>query len=493
MNPAGEFFLKNIDVVFFFYGLSFFCMGLAVFLEAQRSFEYDFARSLRPLAIFGLVHGSHEWFEMLLIAHPEITNAQSSAWISLARIILLAVSFIFLVDFGAALIAGAENKQLHFRLLGSIALLWLSGLVGVFILLPPGNDRVVAADVYTRYSLAIPGAALTAWGLTLQRQKFFQVGLRNFGNDLAIAALAFLGYGLIGQLFASPSAIFPSHYLNTEIFLRWFGFPVQLFRAAMATVVAIFIIRSLRSFEVENTRRIESLREAQLLERRQLEQIRGELLHRTVKAQEMERQRIARELHDETGQMLTGLGLGLRGLAATIPVDPQRAIQQANQLEGLATRGIEELQRMVGGLHPPQLDELGLLAALRWFASEISDHSQMDIRVSGAGAECELPDEVRVVFFRVAQEAITNAARHANATQVVVQLDCSPEKLNLVVQDNGIGFNVEDTLNDMATPHWGLLGMLERATLIQGVCKINSTPTKGTQVSLEWTRSPVYE
>ena len=488
MNPAGEFFLKNIDVVFFFYGLSFFCMGLAVFLEAQRSSEFDFAKALKPLAIFGLVHGSHEWFEMLLIAHPELAAHPSSGWISPLRVLLLAISFIFLADFGASLLAGAERKRLQFTMLGAISLLWLTGLAGVFIFMPSGNDQVIAADVYTRYSLAIPGAALTAWGLFLQRQRFYKAGLRGFGNDVTVAGVAFLCYGIIGQLFASPSAIFPSHYFNTQIFLSWFGFPVQLFRAATANIVAIFIVRSLRSFEVENTRQIETLRQAQLAERQQLEQMRSELLHRTVKAQEAERQRIARELHDETGQMLTGLGLGLRGLAETIPLDPQRAVKQAKQLEGLATGGIEELQRMVGGLHPPQLDELGLLAALRWYVGEIERNANLEIRVNCSGTENELPQEVRVVFFRIAQEAITNAVRHANARQVEVRLEFSQDKVNLHVDDNGIGFCVEDTLKDIARPHWGLLGMLERAELIQGVCEIKSTPANGTQVTVEWNR-----
>jgi signal transduction histidine kinase len=223
----------------------------------------------------------------------------------------------------------------------------------------------------------------------LQRQRFIRAGLGGFGRDVALAALAFLLYGVVGQLFASPSNIFPSNYLNAVEFLRWFGFPIQVFRAAMACIAAIFIIRSMRSLEEETRRRIESLREAQLAERRRLENVRSELLHRTVKAQEAERQRIARELHDETGQTLTALGLGLRGLSETVQNNPGRAAQQAKQLEGVAVAGLDELQRLVSGLHPPQLDDLGLSAALRWYAGEITRRG--GLRVSFTRGGCGYP------------------------------------------------------------------------------------------------------
>ncbi len=191
--------------------------------------------------------------------------------------------------------------------------------------------------------------------------------------------------GGLAELFASPSMIFPSGILNSGVFLKWFGFPIQLLRAGSAAFVAVFIIHSLRVFEVENRRQIAELHEAQLAERRRLEATRAELLHRTVQALEAERQRIARELHDETGQTLTALGMGLRGLATTINLNPTRAIQQANQLEGLAVSGIDELQRLVSGLHPPQLDDLGLLAALRWYTSEVQKRIGIEIRLSSHG------------------------------------------------------------------------------------------------------------
>jgi signal transduction histidine kinase len=373
--------------------------------------------------------------------------------------------------------------------MGAVAAVWIIGLVGVFLNLPAGTSRMVAADVYTRYSLAIPGAVLTVWGLIIQRGRFIQAGMGGFGRDVAFAALFFGLYGGIGQLFVASSAVFPSEYLNADVFVRTFGFPIQVFRAVMACFAAIFIIRSMRAFEVENRRRIDALREAQLEERRRLEAVREELLHRTVKAQEAERQRIARELHDETGQSLTALGMGLRGLSQTIPTNSERAVQQAQHLEKMAVHSLQDLQRLVTGLHPPQLDDLGLMAALRWYAGEVTRNYGLPVTLNGVENGLKLTPDERVVFFRIAQEAITNIIRHADATQASILLESSVQGVRLVIEDNGKGFNVGGVLDQGSlSPHWGLLGMIERAALVGGTCKITSSVGQGTCVEVSVAR-----
>jgi signal transduction histidine kinase len=484
-----EFFTRNIIGVYFFYGLSFFSMGLAVLLEVGHSSELYFARSLRPLAAFGLLHGSHEWFEMFLLIHPGIIIGTGLWTISIARMILLSTSFFMLLAFGASLVFGRTSSSIKLTAILAVLSLWTIGLYWVIRDQPSETSRILAADVYTRYAVAIPGAALTAWGLILQRQSFEKAGMVSFGKDVVLAAIAFALYGGVGQLFASPSAIFPSNYLNADAFAQWFGFPIQVFRATMACMAAIFIIRSLRAFEVENKRRLVVLQETQAAERQRLEDLRNELFHRTVRAQEAERQRIARELHDETGQTLTALGMGLRGLVETANANPVKAAQQAIQLESLAMKGVEELQRLVGGLHPPQLDDLGLLAALRSYANEINRRFSLEVNILTAGPGPELPPDVRIVLFRIAQEAITNIVRHAQASRVTIRIDRCDASLKMQVEDNGSGFDVDHTLRrGLERPCLGLLGMMERATLVGGTCTIRSSPGQGTcvEVSVPW-------
>ena len=482
----AELFTRNIIIVYFFYGLSFFVMGLAILLEFGHSSKLDFARALRPLVGFGLIHGSHEWFEMFMIIRDRISGPYTAPWVLPVRLIALATSFLFLIAFGARLITGVEKRKLYLGMLSTITAIWVIGLLGVIFNPSSSQNRAIAADVYTRYALAIPGATLTVWGLILQRRKFIQLGMPSIGRDVLFAAVAFGLYGGIGQLFVSPSSILPSTFLNSEVFLRWFGFPIQVFRAGTATMAAIFITRSLRAFEVESNQRIQELRDTQLAEQRRLDELKAELLHRTVIAQESERQRIARELHDETGQTLTALGMGLRGMSEMISSNRNRAIEQANQLEKLATEGVEALQRMVSGLHPPQLDDLGLLAALRWYTNDISSRFGITVNLLTHGSKPVISSDVRAVVFRIAQEAITNVIRHANASKIDVQLDYFQDSIYLRVEDNGQGFNTDVVLKKKPgkPTAWGLLGMAERASLVGGTCNIFSHPGKGTLIEV---------
>lgn len=483
----ADVFIQNFILVYFFYGLSFFCMGLAILLEAGRPSELDFARALRPLAGFGIIHGSHEWVEMFLLIREKASGIPLVApWIGPTRIILLAASFLFLVAFGARLITGPSRPKLLISMLGIVTLIWITGLLGVFLFQSPTSSTLAAADSYTRYSLAIPGAALSVWGLLLQRKRFIEQGMHGFGKDVAVAALAFGMYGGIGQLFTSPSSIFPSYFLNSETFINWFGVPIQVFRTLMAIISAIFIVRSLRAFEVESVRHMETLEQARQAEQHRMEELRAELFHRTVRAQENERQRIARELHDETGQTLTALGMGLRGLSDSVTTHPQRAVAQAQQLEGLALTGVKELQRLVTGLHPPQLDDLGLLAALRWYAGDVSQRFGIPIEVHGEGPKPELTSDHRIAIFRIAQESITNIVRHAKASHAEIKVVYSPGEITLRVEDDGQGFDADRILQNGADQAscWGLLGMQERAYLVGGTCTILSMPGKGTIVEV---------
>jgi two-component system sensor histidine kinase UhpB len=148
-------------------------------------------------------------------------------------------------------------------------------------------------------------------------------------------------------------------------------------------------------------------------------------------------------------------------------------------------KGLEDLQRLISGLHPPQLDDLGLLPALRWYANQVREHYGLPVIVSGSGDQSSLSPELRTVIFRIAQEAVTNCVRHANATQVSIDLNVSPASLRLQVQDNGVGFDVQETLSASASrPCWGLLGMIERAKLIGGECQITSQPGAGTRIEV---------
>jgi signal transduction histidine kinase len=419
---------------------------------------------------------------MFILICPIIPGSTLCKVMSPVRLILLAISFLFLMSFGSRLIAGPNRMRLSWRMIGTITGIWMAGLVWLF-LTEPSTSQFVAMDVYTRYSLAIPGAALTAWGLILQRQKFLQAGLKGFGRDVIAAAVAFGLYGGVGQLFVSPSNVFPSSFLNSATFLEWFGFPIQLFRMVMACIAAFGIISSLRAFEEETRHRINELREAQQLEHKRLDELRDELLHRTVRAQELERQRIAQELHDELGQTLTALGMGLSAISSNAS-KPEKVSGQARQLQGIVQDGLSGLQNLVSGLHPPQLDDFGLLPTLRWYADEVRQRFGLEVTVSSRGDEADLPVDIRTVLYRVVQESLTNVIRHAQTTKAEVLVVFDEKEVRIRVEDAGCGFDVMDTLRQTRHPSWGLLGMIERAALIGGKCQFVSEPGMGTIVEV---------
>jgi len=467
-------------LIFFFYGLAFFSMGLAILLERGHGSDPRLRVALAPLAAFGLIHGSHEWLEMFdrLEILPWAIPGHYG-W-EVLRIVLLASSFLSLSTFGASLL-DRSRPQPRLRWLDSLALsiLWALGIGVLWGKLTVSVAFWDAADVWTRYMLAVPAALLAAAGLLAQRRAFQRAGLGQFGLDCLMAALAFAIYGLLGQAFPRQSVVPPSTIINSDLFQSLFGFPVQLLRAGMAIMASYFVMRFLRSFEVEQRSEIGRLQEAQLREAEVREALRLEMMRRNVGAQEAERQRIARELHDETGQALTALGLGLRGIESAMASDPSRAVQNVRQLETLVTRSLNELQRLIADLRPSHLDDLGLPAALRWYAGEVQTRSQLPVSVEISGEPRPLTGAVNTALFRMAQEALTNTVKHAGATHAKVRLNYGIESVTLTVEDNGVGF---DTLRRGKIGAWGLLGMEERATMLGGTVQIMSDSGRGTLI-----------
>jgi len=465
-------------VINFFYGLAFFSMGLLVAMEGGRSTDSRLRMALRPLAGFGLVHAVHEWLEMFnAMGHLDSFFLALYPVLSLS---ILAFSFLSLAAFGAYLVLGSESTW-RVSLIIPLALetLWVYGLL-VLKGRYPGTDINAIADVWTRYSLAIPAGLLAAAGLIVQQRAFRHAGLISFGRDSLWASVSFGWYSLIGQLFVQPSPLPPSTFLNSELFLGLFGFPIQLLRAITAMFASLFVIRFLRAFQVESDRKIAQLQEQQLHESQQREQLRAELFRKIVSAQESERQRIARDLHDETGQSLTAIGMGLRGLSDE--TDAKRRTSTLTQLQSLTSDSIRELQRIISDLRPAHLDDLGLSATLRWYASRIHELTSIQTRVDIEGDEPVLDDAVKITIFRIVQESLNNVVKHSHATNVNVKVHYLAKDVRIHVRDNGTGFDMNAVQSRIGRVSLGLAGMDERAALLGGAVTVSSRPNFGTEV-----------
>jgi signal transduction histidine kinase len=472
-----------LATIYFFYGLAFFSMGLLVALEGGRSSDQRVRKALQPLAGFGLVHAAHEWIEM----YSFITLGSGfsiAAWLQVLRFSTLAFSFLSLAAFGGFLLAkDAVAQRVSLLIPLGLEALWVFGLINIKASVLPAS-LYGAADVWTRYSLAIPASILAAVGLIAQQRAFRRAGLVRFGQDALWAAVAFAWYGVVGQGFTRASALPPSNFINEGLFLRLFGFPVQLLRAAVASAAAVYVIRFLRAFQVESEQKIADLQVARLKESQQREALRGELFRRVVAAQESERQRMARDLHDETGQALTAIGLGLRGLESRLGRDPEQAALTLQELQTLTAESLKELQHLMADLRPSHLDDLGLPAALRWYAAKIEERAPLKVGVDITGTEQPIAEPAKIAMFRIVQEALNNVMRHAEARNASISLEFAEEGVRVRIRDDGHGFDLAQLrrTQSSARPPLGLAGMQERAALLGGAVTVRSSPGEGTVI-----------
>lgn len=221
----------------------------------------------------------------------------------------------------------------------------------------------------------------------------------------------------------------------------------------------------------------------EIAQRQRVEEAHRQVLRRLEGAEETERGRISRELHDRLGQDLTALKLGLQLVKKQGPFTP--SVQASiGQLEKLADTLMQDIHRLAWELRPAALDDFGLDMALRRYASEWSEQNGVAADFHSHGMETHrLPTEIETTLYRITQEALTNVLRHAKAQRVGVLLERRPDHVRLIVEDDGQGFDAQAVLKAVdAHGKLGLLGMQERVILANGTIEIESTPGAGTTV-----------
>ncbi len=210
-----------------------------------------------------------------------------------------------------------------------------------------------------------------------------------------------------------------------------------------------------------------------------------QLVERLIDAQENERKRIARELHDETGQLLTAMKLGLKVLSDSEDLEQIRTVTaELREILGLT---LDEVSALARDLRPSVLDDMGLHTALARYVEKCSHWMGRQVKYSGTGLEhCRFPFYLETAVYRIVQEALTNVRKYAMARTVSVSVDYDGSLLTAVIKDDGVGFLVEEVLGENSyRPGLGLFGMQERAALVGGTLSIESAPRKGTVITLK--------
>lgn len=210
---------------------------------------------------------------------------------------------------------------------------------------------------------------------------------------------------------------------------------------------------------------------------------RGELLRRVIAAQDERCRRVSRELHDEISQSLTAMALDLEALHVAGQVTDARALARLDSLRGRVLGALNEVTRIILDLRPTLLEDMGLAPALRWYAAQRFEETDVRLHLQAEGVNTRLDAHLETTLYRIGQEALTNIAKHAAAHNVWLTVRRCNGTFELMVRDDGRGFDVQQVLaNPDNRIGIGLFGMKERAALADGTLEISSTPGRGTQV-----------
>jgi PAS domain S-box-containing protein len=287
---------------------------------------------------------------------------------------------------------------------------------------------------------------------------------------------------------------------NTGLYgdIKWCRLAISDIAALKRGQEALRSVQSLAAANLEANKEIArrraaeaSLKESELsqrvmlLEAQVLQAQLRHLTHQILQAQEEERKTISRQLHDEIAQILTGINVHLAALTEAALIRPQDLKKRIGKTKQLVTKSIDIVHRFARNLRPTLLDDLGLIPALRSFVKELAEEKGLRIYFTAfAGVEA-FDISRRTVFYRIAQEALTNVARHAHARSATVRITKTTDAMRLEISDDGKSFSVDRMLSARQSGRLGLLGMRERVEMVGGRFAIESVPGKGTTVTAE--------
>lgn len=467
--------------VYFIYGLTFFSMGLVMLLESWRVEDGTPQVGLiRPLAIFGLLHGTHEWLEIFILQMEYIDGSQVQG-LKWFRLFLLGISFIALWVYSVAAFRFAREHIAGFTIFGLVTLPIFAILILIDISINYSLGRISTYHLVgssVRYGLGVIGAAVATMGLLAAATKSKADGRVPLDRYLTVTAVGFGAYS-VTQLFVPAMRTSLASWLNTTTFLNVFGFPIQVVRALSGLIITTGLIAVTRFLERERQQFLAEARAAHLGALEEKDAIRRDLFRQVVRAQEDERSRISRELHDEMAQTLTALTLDISSLEQ-LAGKRSKFSPILSRLRNLGDEMSRDMSRMVRDLRPALLDDLGLVSALRYLADNERKRSKFEVSFEIIGAPIRFGTFAETVLYRVAQEALNNIARHANPAAVKIELKFEEVSIGLMIKDDGIGFDPSEAF--LPPRGLGMEGMRERVAATGGTLDIDSTIGAGTTV-----------
>ncbi|MBF0429921.1 MAG: sensor histidine kinase [Fibrobacteria bacterium] len=464
MSIVSQFIVNHMVLVYFFYGLSFFSLGISILTQTRKGSAFNFGANLWLLGLFGLLHGFNEWMDMLLLLGESYWSTSGVTILENVRFFLGKISYIFLFEFGLQTVVVSELPKRKAILTSVsmyaflVAVLFWKGISSGFSAAWFANT-----DLFMRYVFAFPGALLTGLSFFLQKKarEITRLKEKRITHWFSAAAVLFVLYAVLSGLIVKGGNFFPATVLNYSNFIALTGVPVQIFRACCAFGILYYLLRILHIFEMEKSQKLK------------------EAYEEVLKISTREQERIGQEIHDGLCQQLTGILFNTQMLEKKMEQAEPGYNEELHKLNGYLNDAISDARRMSKHLFPVEIEKHGLVFAIREFCQSIS---VMHNVVCKAEIEdtVELKDHMKAThLFRIAQEAIHNTVKHAGASAITVTLaDIGHGILELVVTDNGMG--IADA--DEQRRGMGITIMHYRAKVLEGTLRIEGNPNEGTKV-----------
>jgi signal transduction histidine kinase len=463
MISIHDFFILNYQIILFVYGLGFFILGFAILLQVQQSSRLELARSLVWLAAFGITHAFNEWGDLFIPIQTQYLTPQGIRLLEVFQLILLAVSFAALFQFGISVLSPFNLPRSLQSVPGVVLAGWT--FVVFFIVLPFQPELEAwhhTSSALARYFICLPGGLLAAYGLRLHAIKRIKpLNVSVIYSTLRIAGISIGIYAILAGLVPPPVNFFPGNILNTVTFAQAVGVPIIVFRTIVSLVIAASVIRSLEIFTVESQRKIEELEQQQIIN--------------------SEHERLARELHDGAIQKVYTAGLLVESASRL----PEAQGEVGSRLERAAVVLNDAIADLRYNL--VELNKSDTYPADEYVAQILEGIAQNPHYNALVSISLDLqitPDRVLSPLrtrhlYAIINEAFANVIRHAKARNVLLKAQDLGERLLITIKDDGVGFAPNGRTG------YGLRNMRDRTRLLNGELQFLEPSNKGTIVTLE--------
>jgi signal transduction histidine kinase len=448
----------NRQLIQFLYGQAFFIAALAIALRVNRDSNFRLAKCIWLFALFAVLHALSEWGEVFIPLQRTYLPAALVRGLQLAQILLVGSSFIVLYEFGAFLLVCLRPTLGWLRLLTlPLGAAWVTSFVfGSSLLSNFAGNFVDLATALARILLLLPATVLAVTALSAEAADAELASFPRISNWLRWAAAGLLAWALVAETATSILEVFGSSGLrHLEALLVTAAIPAGL-------CLAYCITRAMEIFSIEQRRQLDAM------ERRHL------LL--------LERERIGQELHDGVTQIL--YSIGLHSQAGVLRSQDPGTCELLESLSGLARTGLDEIRSAIDASLPRLKKGRTLKESIQALPSEYVPAHGPTIEVNQLGRVRSLAPAVEATLYRIAREAFHNACRHGGASHVAVELDFQDDRVEIRVQDNGVGITEGQraaALERVGT-HLGLAGLVQRLAPWRGTLGVRRRPQGGTEV-----------